>query len=101
MNLKMFLELDADRMYDIQNLEEPAVIERSLRLVFAARFGQTETIDMLRASPYINYTCLSKNVMEEVGAKLATEEKDLAGRYISKINRYVLTYLNFTAHATY
>ena len=58
----------------MQDLQEPDVLDRALRLLLRQRFGQDKLY--IRISPYVNYDKLSKGVVESIekNAKLMDEE---------------------------
>lgn len=83
MNLRQLLSLSPDRVYTLEDLEDSDVLDRALRLLYQARFGQTR--QNTRISPHINYDKLPTTVSAAIKAKLHLEEAQVQ-RCIDALN---------------
>ncbi|KAI4188332.1 MAG: hypothetical protein L6R41_002206 [Letrouitia leprolyta] len=72
--LKQLLTMDPKKVYSIKDLETPDVLDRALRLLFRARFGQAQ--EYVRISPHIKYDKLSKETLKAIerNTKIQDEE---------------------------
>lgn len=76
-NLRQLLALSAKKMYGKDNLEDEKTLDRALRLLYMAKFGQ---VDMnTRISPHIQYNKLPIAVANSITSKLQVEEDQVRG----------------------
>ncbi|KAL8834745.1 MAG: hypothetical protein Q9170_003622 [Blastenia crenularia] len=62
--LRQLLSLKVDRVYELSDLNDPEILDRSLRLLYRARFGQSH--ERIRISPHIRYDKLTKQVCRAI-----------------------------------
>lgn len=72
--LRQLLTLDPKKIYVDQDLEDPDIHDRALRLLYRARFGQDN--EYTRISPYIRYDKLSKETIQQVNQAVQISEKN-------------------------
>lgn len=75
MNIRSLLSLSPDRVYTVEDLNNEEILDRGLRILFHARYGQRK--QFMRVSPHITYDKLHKLVAGGIEAKLAVEEAQL------------------------
>lgn len=68
MNLYALLSLDPEKSYTIDDLDHEETLDRALRLLFLARYGQRQ--QHFRISPHISYDRLPQEVSKRIEAKL-------------------------------
>jgi hypothetical protein len=64
LNERNLLKFDPNKLYYRANLEQSYILNRALRLLFQARFGQ-ETSHW-KISPYINYSHLPDRIIKAI-----------------------------------
>lgn len=64
--MNMRLMLDPDMVYTAEHLKSSAVLERSLRLLYRARFGQEQ--GNVRISAHLVYNALPKRALQAIAA---------------------------------
>lgn len=74
-NLKALLRYDKDLVYTKEHLANPLVLDRALRLLMQARFGQESSY--WRISPHINYDRLPIKASKAIEARMGIDKKDL------------------------
>ena len=74
--LRQLLSLSPDRVYTLNDLDDPDVHHRALRLLHRARFGQSK--EYSRISPHINYDMLHPKVVSGIKKKLRIQEDEMA-----------------------
>ena len=74
--LPQLLSLPPDRVYTLNDLDDPDVHHRALRLLHHARFGQSK--EYSRISPHINYDMLHPKVVSGIKNKLRIQEDEIA-----------------------
>ena len=74
--LRQLLSLPPDRVYTLNDLDDPDVHHRALRLLHRARFGQSK--DYSRISPHVNYDMLHPKVVSGIKNKLRIQEDEIA-----------------------
>lgn len=75
MNLRALLSLDPDKFYSVEDLEDEEMLDRALRLLFLARYGQRQ--QHLRISSHISYDQLGRAVSDSIETKLKMDEAEL------------------------
>jgi hypothetical protein len=60
MNLCQIIDLDPTKQYTEEDLDQHDTLDRALRLLCVARFGQGE--ELMRVSPHINYDAISATI---------------------------------------
>ncbi|KAL8646787.1 MAG: hypothetical protein Q9210_005931 [Variospora velana] len=72
--LRQLLALDPKKVYTVEDLETSDILDRSLRLLYRARFGQQQ--EYIRISPHIRYDKLSRGTVKtiEENSKLKEDE---------------------------
>ena len=73
MNLRYLLSLSPTRIYTVEDLNDVEILDRALRLLFHARFGQDQ--QYMRISPHVTYDKLPSKVSNAIKAKLQVEEQ--------------------------
>lgn len=73
--LRHLLTLDPRRTYTVADLADNDILDRALRLLFRARFGQDR--EYVRISPYIRYDKLSRRVAETIDKNCRITDKEI------------------------
>lgn len=71
-NLRQLLALSPKKVYGIDNLEDEKTLDRALRLLYMAKFGQLDMNTWI--SPHIQYNKLPIAVANSIASKLKVEE---------------------------
>jgi hypothetical protein len=75
MNLRRLLKLSPTKVYTEKDLEDPETLDRALRLLFVARFGQVN--QHIRISPHVEYDRLPRLVLNTIQTKMKEEDAQL------------------------
>ena len=75
MNIRRLLQLSPTKIYTVEDLQDPEILDRGLRLLFNARFGQTQ--QMLKISPHIEYDQLPKALAASIKKRMMVEEDQI------------------------
>ena len=86
MNLRQLLGLAPDQVYALADLENCDVLDRTLRLLYRARFGQVN--QNIWISSHINYNKLSAAVSAVIKVKLHLEKAEVQ-RCIDMLNTHI------------
>ena len=76
MGLRNLLSLSPDKIYTRDDLSDREILNRALRLLYRARFGQAH--EYIRISPHIRYDKLHPSVVQSIKSKLDTDESEIA-----------------------
>ena len=72
MVLRQLLSLSPDRIYTVEDLADNELLDRALRLLYRARFGQSNGYS--RISPHIRYDKLQPDIVSGIKDKLKLQD---------------------------
>lgn len=73
---RTLLSLSPTRVYTLDDLQDPEICDRALRLLYRARFGQEH--EYIRVCPHIKYKKLAPEVVETIKQKMTTFDTEVA-----------------------
>ena len=76
LHLRTLLRLSPTRVYTLDDLDDPEIHDRALRLLYRARFGQEN--EYIRVGPHIKYNKLAPEVVEAIKQKMTTFDSEVA-----------------------
>lgn len=83
---RSLLSLSPTRVYTLDDLQDPEIHDRALRLPYRARFGQEH--EYIRVGPHIKYNKLAPEVVESIKQNMTTFDTEVA--YYTSIVQKVL-----------
>lgn len=75
MNIRFLLKLNPTRVYTLEDLNETETLDRGLRLLFHARYGQTK--QHMKISPHVEYDKLPREVARQIAIKMSIEDREI------------------------